>query len=59
MQPNFQSPMHQDMMNMMAHGAVDPYFYINSGYPRQPVIIIKMRKKEKKLRKWLKRKGLK
>lgn len=51
MQPNFQSPMHQDMMNMMAHGAVDPYFYINSGYPRQPVIIIKMRKKEKKLRK--------
>ncbi|CAO3638652.1 unnamed protein product [Cunninghamella blakesleeana] len=37
MQQGFQSPMHPDMMNMMAHGAMDPYFYMNSGYPRQPL----------------------
>ncbi|KAI8086057.1 uncharacterized protein BX664DRAFT_334810 [Halteromyces radiatus] len=35
--PNFQPPMPQDMMNMMPPGAVDPYFYMNHGYPRQPL----------------------
>ncbi|KAI9303986.1 hypothetical protein BJ944DRAFT_267525 [Cunninghamella echinulata] len=37
MQQSYQSPMNPDMMNMMAHGAVDPYFFMNSAYPRQPL----------------------
>ncbi|KAI8339265.1 hypothetical protein BC941DRAFT_268994 [Chlamydoabsidia padenii] len=35
--PNFQPSMPQDMMNMMTPGMMDPYFYMNSGYPRQPL----------------------
>ncbi|CAO3589713.1 unnamed protein product [Absidia cylindrospora] len=35
--PNFQTPLPQDMMNMMTPNGVDPYFYMNSAYPRQPL----------------------
>ncbi|SAM09208.1 hypothetical protein [Absidia glauca] len=37
MPPNFQPPMPQEMMNMMTPNMMDPYFYMNSGYPRQPL----------------------